>query len=319
MLKTRTCDPALLDEDLSGRTYVVTGANSGVGFATAEQLAKQGATVVAACRRVDAGKAAFAEGGGLRGSIEVMALDLASLDSVRAFATEFSTRHDRLHGLANNAGIMMCPQGKTADGFESQFGVNHLGHFLLTELLLDTLKASAPSRIVCVSSVLHVGTKKRMGEIDLDDPHFERRSYDKTVAYTQAKLANVLHAAELARRLEGTGVSAFSVHPGWVRSNLARHAMPVWVQNVVMRPFSGVLGMISWEEGAQTTLHCLLDDEAPSHSGAYYSQHSILYPNKENRPGGWPMRSPNPNAHDAALAAKLYARSLEWVGLAPLA
>jgi NAD(P)-dependent dehydrogenase (short-subunit alcohol dehydrogenase family) len=195
--------------------------------------------------------------------------------------------------------------------------VNHLGHFLLTELLLDTLKASAPSRIVCVSSVAHVGTKKQVGEVDLEDPHFERRPYDKVVAYAQSKLANVLHAAELARRLDGTGVSAFSVHPGWVRSNLVQHMAPAWIQNVLMRPLSGPLGIISPEEGAQTTLHCLLDDDAPSHSGAYFSQHSILYPNKENRPGGWPMRSPNPNAHDAALAAALYERSRQWVGLDP--
>jgi len=317
MLSTLTCDPALLEKDLRGRVYVVTGANSGVGLATTGQLARQGAKVIAGCRRVDAGEEACAGLGNARGTVEVTALDLASLDSVRGFTREFTTRHDRLDGLVNNGGIMACPEGKTADGFETQFGVNHLGHFLLTELLLDTLKASVPSRIVCVSSVAHVGTKKRVGEVDLDDPHFEQRPYDKVVAYTQSKLANVLHAAELARRLEGTRVSAFSVHPGWVRSNLVQHMMPAWVQNVVMRPFSGLLGIISPDEGAQTTLYCLLDDDAPRHSGAYFSQHSILYPNKENRPGGWPMRSPNPNAHDAALAAKLYERSLEWVGLGP--
>lgn len=317
MLSTLRCDPRLLEKDLRGRVYVVTGANSGVGLATTGQLARQGARVVAACRRADAGEDACAGLGNGRGTVEVMALDLASLDSVRSFATEFTTRHDRLDGLVNNAGIMACPKGKTADGFETQFGVNHLGHFLLTELLLDTLKASAPSRIVCVSSVAHVGTKKQVGEVDLDDPNFERRPYDKVVAYAQSKLANVLHAAELARRLEGTGVSAFSVHPGWVRSNLIQHMAPAWVQNIAMRPFSGVLGIISPEEGAQATLHCLLDDDAPKRSGEYFSQHSILYPNKKNRPGGWPMRSPNPNAHDTELAAKLYERSREWVGLDP--
>ncbi len=317
MLTTRTCDPALLEKDLSGRVYIVTGANSGVGQATAEQLARQGATVVAGCRRVDAGAAAFVGLGDVPGAVEVMELDLGRLDSVRAFAKGFAARGDRLDGLVNNAGVMMTPEGRTADGFETQLGVNHLGHFLLTELLLDALRASAPSRIVCVSSVLHVGTRKQVGEIDLDDPHFERRPYDKTLAYAQSKLANVLHAAELARRLEGTGVSAFSVHPGWVRTNLVQHTMPAWVQNVVMRPFSGFLGMISPDEGAQTTLHCLLDDDAPAHSGAYYSQHSILYPQKADRAGGWPMPSPNPNAHDAGLAAQLYERSLEWVGLGP--
>jgi NAD(P)-dependent dehydrogenase (short-subunit alcohol dehydrogenase family) len=315
MPKTLMCDQKSFEKDLSGRVYIVTGANSGSGFATSEQLGRQGAHVVGACRRVEAGKEAFAELENVRGSVEVMELDLASLASVRRFAEAFLAKYDRLDGLVNNAGVMACPEGKTEDGFETQFGVNHLGHFLLTELLLDTLKASAPSRIVCVSSVAHVGMRGQVGEIDFDDLNFERRPYDRTLAYTQSKLANVLHALDLSRRLEGTGVSAFSVHPGWIRSNLAQHMMPVWVQNVVMRPFSRPLGMMSWYEGAQTTLHCLLDDDAPQHSGEYYSQNSILYPNKENRPGGWPMSSPNPNAHDTELAEKLYQRSLELVGL----
>jgi NAD(P)-dependent dehydrogenase (short-subunit alcohol dehydrogenase family) len=315
MPKTLMCDPKLFEKDLSGRVYIVTGANSGSGFATSEQLARQGAHVVGACRRVDAGKEAFAKLENVRGSVEVMELDLASLASVRRFAEAFIAKHDRLHGLVNNAGVMGPAEGRTEDGFETQFGINHLGHFLLTELLLDTLKASAPARIVCVSSVAHVGMRGQVGEIDLDDLSFEKRPYDRTLAYTQSKLANVLHALDLARRLEGTGVSAFSVHPGWIRSNLAQHMMPVWVQNVIMRPFSGLLGMMSWFEGAQTTLHCLLDDDAPKHSGEYYSQNSILYPNKKNRPGGWPMASPNPNAHDAELAKKLYHCSLELVGL----
>jgi NAD(P)-dependent dehydrogenase (short-subunit alcohol dehydrogenase family) len=315
MPKTLMCDPRLLQKDLSGRVYIVTGANSGAGFATSAQLARQGAHVVGGCRRVDAGKEAFAELENARGSAEVMQLDLASLASVRRFAEAFITRHDRLDGLVNNAGVMACPEGKTEDGFETQFGVNHLGHFLLTELLLEPLKASAPSRIVCVSSVVHVGTRDQVGEIYLDDLNFEKRPYDRNLAYTQSKLANVLHALDLSRRLEGTGVSAFSVHPGWIRSNLAQHIMPVWVQNVVMRPFSGLLGMVSWDEGAQTTLHCLLDDEVPQHSGEYFSQMSILYPNKENRPGGWPMPSPNPHAHDKELAEKLYHVSLEMVGI----
>jgi hypothetical protein len=131
----------------------------------------------------------------------------------------------------------------------------------------------------------------------------------------QSKLANVLHALELARRLQGTGVSAFSVHPGWIRSNLVQHMMPAWIQNVVLRPFSGFLGMMSWEEGAQTTLHCLLADDAPQHSGAYYSQNSILYPDRKDRPGGWPLSSPNPQAHDVEVAEKLYQTSLTLVGL----
>jgi NAD(P)-dependent dehydrogenase (short-subunit alcohol dehydrogenase family) len=250
----------------------------------------------------------------IRGSVEIIELDLASLASVRRFAEAFLAKYDRLDGLVNNAGVMYPPKGKTEDGFETQFGINYVGHFLLTELLLDALKASTPSRIVCVSSVAHAGMRGIYGEIGFDDLNFDKREYDPAVAYAQSKLAVVLHALDLARRLEGTGVSAFSVHPGWIRSNLAQGAVR-FMQNVVLRPLSGLLGTVSWFEGAQTSLHCLLDDEAPNHSGEYYSQMSTLYPNKEDRPGGWPMASPNPRARDAELAEKLYHRSLELVGL----
>jgi NAD(P)-dependent dehydrogenase (short-subunit alcohol dehydrogenase family) len=315
MPKTLMCDPKLFEKDLSGRIFIVTGANSGSGFATSEQLARQGARVIGACRRIEAGKEAFADLEGIRGSVEIMELDLASLASVRRFAEAFLAKYDRLDGLVNNAGVMYPPKGKTEDGFETQFGINYLGHFLLTELLLDRLKASAPSRIVCVSSVAHAGMGGIYGEIDFDDLNFDKREYNARVAYAQSKLANVLHALDLARRLEGTGVSAFSVHPGWIRSNLLQGTVARFMQNILMRPFSGLLGTVSWYEGAQTTLHCLLDDDAPQHSGEYYSQISILYPNKENRPGGWPMPSPNPNAHDTELAEELYHRSIALVGL----
>ena len=315
MPRTLMCDPSLLEKDLAGRVYIVTGANSGSGIATTAQLVRQGAHVVAACRRVAAGEEATRPLSSERGSIEVMELDLDSLASVRGFVDEFRARHEKLHGLVNNAGVMATPEGRTRDGFETQFGVNHLGHFLLTELLLDTLKASAPSRIVCVSSVAHAGMRGQPATLDLDDPHFEQRDYGPVVAYNQSKLAIVIYARHLAKRLEGTGVSVFSTHPGWIRSNLVQHTMPPWVQNVLMRPFSGVLGLLSYEEGAQTQLHCLLDDEAPAHSGEYYSQNSILYANKSDRAGGWPMRSPNPLVYDDELAERLHEVSAKMVGL----
>jgi NAD(P)-dependent dehydrogenase (short-subunit alcohol dehydrogenase family) len=174
MYRTLRCDPKLFEKDLSGRTYVVTGANSGTGLATVEQLVRQGAHVVAACRRVGAAEAATKHLASERGKVELLALDLGSLASVRRFVSEFNARHTKLHGLVNNAGVMATPQGRTEDGFETQIGTNHLGHFLLTELLLDTLKASAPSRIVCVSSVAHVGFRKEVGEVRLDDLNFEK-------------------------------------------------------------------------------------------------------------------------------------------------
>jgi len=314
MPKTLMCDPKLLQMDLAGRVYIVTGANSGTGLAASEQLLRQGAHVVGACRRVDAGNEAFARLSHLRGSAEIMKLDLASLASVRQFAEEFLSVRHRLDGLVNNAGPV-TNEGGTSDGFEIQFGTNHLGHFLLTELLLDILKASAPSRIVCLSSVLHVSRGEPVN-INFDDLHFEKRPYNSNAAYSQSKLANLLHAKELARRLEGSDVPAYSVHPGWIRSNFGAEIMPGPVRslmNLALRPFSGLLGIMGPYEGAQTTLHCLLDSDAPKHNGAYFSQNSILYPNREHRSGGWPMPSPNPNAHDAQLARKLYDVSLELV------
>jgi NAD(P)-dependent dehydrogenase (short-subunit alcohol dehydrogenase family) len=308
------CDPKLLKKDLSGRVYIVTGANSGSGFATAKQLAEQGATVVAACRRVNAGKEAFADVDNLKGSVDIMELDLASLASVRRFVEAFLAKYKRLDGLINNAGLAFV-HSKTEDGFDTQFGVNHLGHFLLTELLLDTLKASAPSRIVNVSSVAHAGMQGVYGEIDFEDLHFDKKEFNATQAYANSKFANVLYAVNLAQRLPGTGVSAFSVHPGWIRSNLAPAGPVRFLQNVLLRPLAGVFGTMSWFEGAQTSLHCLLDDDAPNHNGAYYSQNSILYPNKENRPGGWPMKSPHPQGEDTELAAKLTEVSTALVGI----
>jgi NAD(P)-dependent dehydrogenase (short-subunit alcohol dehydrogenase family) len=251
----------------------------------------------------------------MRGSVEIMELDLASLASVRRFAEAFLAKHNRLDGLVNNAGVMHTPEGRTEDGLETQFGINYVGHFLLTELLLDTLKASAPARIVNVSSVAHAGMQGIYGEIVFDDLNFDKREYHAGQAYANSKLAMVLHTLDLSRRLEDTGVSAFSVHPGWIRSNLAQGPMRI-VQNVLLRPFSGMLGTMSWFEGAQTSLHCLLDDDAPNHSGEFYSQNSILYPNPENRPGGWPMKSPHPHGQDKELAEKFYRHSLELVGLA---
>ena len=315
-MKNLVCDPALFEKDLTGTVTIVTGANSGTGLATVEQLVRQGGHVIAACRRVGAGEEVVASLAGERGSVEVMALDLASLASVRASVEAFGAKHDRLDALVNNAGVMNTPQGKTVDGFETQFGVNHLGHFLLTELLLDTLKKSAPSRIVCVASAAHAGMSGKAAELHLDDLDFERRGYDPTLAYNQSKLANVIYARHLAGRLQGTGVSVFSVHPGWVRSNLIQHTMPTWVQNWVMRPFGGLMGLMGPEEGAQTQLHCLLDDDVPKHSGEFYSQNAIFYKDKKDKAGGWPMRSPNPLVYDDALAVRLFDVSNELVGLA---
>ena len=318
MAKPLMCPPALLEKDLSGTIFVVTGANSGIGLITARQLATQGATVVMGCRRTDEGEARASE---IRqahagAKVEVHALDLGKLASVRAFAKTVLEQHPSLDGLINNAGVMNTPKQQTADGFEMQIGVNHLGHFLLTELLLPGLKEGGPARVVNVSSCFHDKAMGREGKIDLGDLFFETREYDGWEAYAQSKLANLLHARGLAKRLEGTGVTAVSVHPGWVRTNLARHSMPLWVQNYIMRPVLGLMGMIEPWQGAQTSLYAALADDVSDHPGAYYSQLGV-YRDKSCNKGGWPLKSPNPAAHDDAMVEGLWAKSLELVGEAP--
>jgi NAD(P)-dependent dehydrogenase (short-subunit alcohol dehydrogenase family) len=317
------CPPALLQKDLGGRTYVVTGANSGIGLVTVEQLAKQGATVILACRRVAEGEAARAGivARGVKGHVEVMALDLSDLASVRAFADAFKASHQALHGLINNAGVMNTPKGTTKDGFETQLGVNHLGHYLLTELLLPLLQATAATpaagdvRVVNLSSCYHDLAMGKEGRIDFDDLMFERRPYDGWTAYAQSKLANVLHAKHLATRLQGTGVVVASVHPGWVRTNLIKNSMPTWMQDYVLRPFLRASGMIEPWEGAQTTLFALLSPDVVAHNGAYFSQ-TGMYRDKALKKGGWPLRSPNPHAHDDVAADRLDEVSRRLVGLA---
>jgi len=307
----------LLDLDLSAKIYLITGANSGIGFETARQLAKQKALVVMACRRVEDGQAAAEQ---IRAALptarlEVRELDLGRLESVRAFARQFTQDHTALHGLINNAGVMNTPLTRTAAGFELQFGVNHLGHFLLTELLTQTLKASAPSRVINLSSAYHDRAMGRDGVIHFDDPHYTSRKYDGWEAYAQSKLANVLHAQQLAERLAGAGVTCVSVHPGWVRTRLIRNSLPVWVQNYVLRPALHLAGMIEPWEGAQSTLHALLAPEVAQQSGQYFSQ-TGQYRDRSCNSGGWPLRSPNPNAHDTAAAARLWKMSEQMVGLA---
>jgi len=207
--------------DQSGRTVVITGANSGLGFEAASAFARKGAHVVMACRDLDRGRAARDE---IRASVtdpslSVLELDLASLASIRSFVDAVEGAHDALHALCNNAGLMAIPRRETEDGFEMQFGVNHLGHFALTGLLLDRLRATeGETRVVTQSSGLH-----QNGAVDFDDLHGER-AYDRWDAYAQSKLANLLFAYELDRRLRATDASVTSVgcHPGYADTGLQR-------------------------------------------------------------------------------------------------
>ncbi|MEY4616933.1 MAG: hypothetical protein RJB66_1893 [Pseudomonadota bacterium] len=316
MAKTLKCPPELLQKDLTGLTYLVTGGNSGIGFATVQQLAKQGAKVIIGCRRPSQGELAkqLVHQNNPNAKIEVAELDLASFDSIRTFSNKFLAENAQLHGLVNNAGIMYAPFGKTKDGLESQIGTNHFGHFLLTELLLPALKRAPSSRIAILSSCYHDKAQGHEGYIDFEDLNFEKRKYNGWLAYAQSKLANLLHAKELAKRLNGTTITVTSVHPGWVRTNLVRFWMPVWVQDIILRPLLNLAGMIEPWEGAQTTLYVLLAPEVENHSGAYFSQ-TGFYRTKAATKGGWPLASPNPHAHNEATSERLYELSLKIVGL----
>jgi len=213
---------ALSIPDQSGRVAIVTGANSGIGFETARELARAGATVVLACRSEARATEAMARlnAESLAGPRSFIPLDLADLDSVEAFATSFLEAHDRLDILVNNAGVMVPPRGTTKQGFELQLGVNHFGHFALTGRLLPRLLATEGSRVVNVSSIAH-----RQGRMRFDDLNYEQGGYTSWGAYGQSKLANLLFTLGLHRRLEAAGASTIAVasHPGVTSTNLQRH------------------------------------------------------------------------------------------------
>ena len=206
--------------DLTGQTAVVTGASTGLGLETARALASAGAHVVLAVRSADKGAAAADK---IRddvpdASLEVELVDLTSLESVRAFAERVRAKHPSIQLLVNNAGVMYTPDERTAEGFELQFGTNHVAHFLLTNLLVPSLLAGAPSRVVNLSSGGH-----HSSDIVWDDPNYDERPYDKFSAYGQSKTANIRFTVELDRRLRDRGVRSYAVHPGMIITGLGRH------------------------------------------------------------------------------------------------
>lgn len=222
--KQSTTEDILSDTDLSGLTAFVTGGNSGLGKETVRALAAHGAHVVAIGRsreKLDAAKLEVEKAHGAA-KIDTLICDLASLESIHAAGREARERFYAAHLLINNAAVMACPFQHTADGFEMQFGTNHLGHFALTQELIPLLEAGAADprggRIVNLSSRGHF-----MSDIDLDDPHFEQREYDPWVSYGQAKTANVLFTVGLEKRLSSRGINALAVHPGGIMTNLGRH------------------------------------------------------------------------------------------------
>ncbi|KAI1902327.1 hypothetical protein AGOR_G00043620 [Albula goreensis] len=265
---------------LNGKTVVITGSNTGIGKETAQDMAHRGARVVMACRDLSRAEKAAAEIRQLTGNNNVVVrhLDLGSLYSVRQFVRAYAASEDRLDILINNAGVMMCPKGLTEDGYETQLAVNHLGHFLLTNLLLDKLKSSAPSRVVNVSSIAHDG-----GKINFDDLCFEKTPYDSMVSYRQSKLANVLFSRELARRTKGTGVTSFALHPGVIRTELGRHVEAWYPTLRVLLAIPAILLMKTPWEGAQTSIHCAVAEGLEEKSGCYFSDCAVKEPSPEGR------------------------------------
>lgn len=263
-----TTDEVLNGIDLTGRRFLVTGASGGLGLETTRALAARGATVVMAARDADKNAAAMAA---LRAAmpaadLEQCIVDLASLASVRDAARRLLAEPRPLHGLILNAGIMATPLGHTTDGFEQQFGVDHLGHFLLARELLPRLVESAPARVVILSSAGH-----RMGDIDLDDPNFARREYDPFLSYGAAKTCNVLHAVEIDRRYRDRGVRAFAVHPGGIHTELGRYMTPEVIQSLMAR-ISERPQALTWktpEQGAATTVWAATSTLLDGRGGEY--------------------------------------------------
>jgi NAD(P)-dependent dehydrogenase (short-subunit alcohol dehydrogenase family) len=276
--------------DQTGRTAVVTGANTGIGLETARMLAEKGANVVLACRDLGKAKAALEVIVAKKpaGKVTVEALDLSDLDAVSAFAKAFAVAHERLDLLINNAGVMVPPLGRTKQGHELQLGTNHLGHFALTGHLLPLLERTEGSRVVVVSS-----TAQSAGSIDFDDLDWKRRSYSPWRAYGQSKLANMMFALELARRLAAAGskVRVTAAHPGYTATDLQR-------TSGLARLFNPLFAMKP-PEGALPTLRAATDPAAES--GSYWGPSGVFELGGPPAPAKIPGR-----ARDEAVAARLF-------------
>ena len=281
-----------------GRVAVVTGANTGLGFETARMLAARGAAVVLAVRDVQKGKQAAAR---IDGDVSVQALDLTSLDSIRSAADSLRAAHPRIDLLINNAGVMYTPKRTTRDGFELQFGTNHLGHFALTGLLLDRLLPVPGSRVVTVSSMGH----RIRAAIHFDDLQWER-SYSRVAAYGQAKLANLMFTYELQRRLAPAGTTvAVAAHPGLSNTELMRNA-----PSALRVPVGWLAPLLTQapEMGALPTLRAATDPDVAG--GQYYG------PDNRTQTRGYPkLVTSSPASHDTATQQRLWTISEELTGV----
>ncbi|XP_064622832.1 retinol dehydrogenase 12-like [Lineus longissimus] len=270
---------------LNGKTVIITGANSGIGKETAKELAKRGATVILACKDLLKAEraAAYIRKDSENKKVAVKVVDVSSLTSIRKFVEDVKKTVPEIHVLINNAGIMYCPRWVTEDGFEMQLAVNYLGPFLLSHLLLDIMKKSAPCRIINVSSLAYEN-----GKINLDDLNSEH-NYNEFGAYAQSKLAVLLYTRELSRRLQGSGVTVNAVNPGVTKSELGRHltgTMPWW-RRIIITPLIWLMFKTPLQ-GAQTAINCAVAPELEKVSGKYFSDCKEKEPNavaKEDETG----------------------------------
>ena len=278
---------------MGSKVVLITGGTSGIGKATATALARMGANVVVTGRNEERGRKASEEIRAESGSdrVELMLADLAVQTEVRHLAKQFKERHDRLDVLINNAGLVQSKRTETTDGIETTLAVNHLAPFFLTNLLLDLLKKSAPSRIITVAS-----DAQRWGKIDLDDLQSERR-YKGFRVYGMTKLANIMFTYELAERLKGTGVTANCVHPGGVNTNFGNNNRGF--TTLLFRAFKPF--MRSSEEGADTIIYLASSPDVEGMTGKYLSDRKVITPSEE--------------AYDESLRKKLWEASEELVGL----
>lgn len=297
--------------DLSGRVVLVTGAASGIGVETARAFASAGADLTLAVRDTAKGEVVAADLRKATGNdrIAVGALDLGDQASVRRFAADFAASHAALHILVNNAGIMATPEMRTKEGYELQFATNHLGHFLLANLLLPLLRKGAPARIVSLSSIGH-----RRSPVVFDDIHFKQRPYDKWAAYGQSKTANALFAVGWTRRFGADGITANAVMPGGIMTGLQKH-MPMEEQKALgwILPDGSINpGMKTPAQGAATSVWAATAKELQGIGGLYLEDCAEAAPWKEDAPWSGVL----PHALDAGAAERLWSVSEEMTGLA---
>ena len=301
-----TTDEVLEGIDLGGRLALVTGASGGLGEETARALAAHGARVVMTARDIPKGEAAAAkirESTG-NGDVEVIELELDSLESVRTCAKKFLASHDELNLLINNAGVMACPFAKTRDGFEMQFGTNHLGHFVFTNSILPALFKGAPGRIVNLSSGGH-----RFSNVLFDDPHFENTEYHKFLSYGQSKTANIQFSVGLDARLKDRGIRVFAVHPGAIMTELSRHMQKADVDELMANRGAAKMVFKPIPAGAATSCYAATSSDLDGEGGLYLEDCHVAEVNDSDTHNG--VRS---YALDPANAERLWTLSEELVG-----